>query len=43
MKDSHPLGIGSTSDAASATSFLLSDDAIWITGTTFVVDGGYLA
>lgn len=43
MKDSHPLGIGSTSDAASAISFLLSDDAKWITGTTLVVDGGYLA
>lgn len=43
MKETHPLGLGSASDAASAISFLLSDDAKWITGTTLVVDGGYLA
>lgn len=43
MKASHPLGLGTALDVASAASFLLSDDAKWITGTTLVVDGGFLA
>ena len=39
----HPLGLGKGSDVASATVFLLSSAARWITGTTLVVDGGYTA
>lgn len=37
------LGPGSTADAAGILLFLLSDRAAWITGSNFVVDGGYLA
>jgi NAD(P)-dependent dehydrogenase (short-subunit alcohol dehydrogenase family) len=37
----HPLGIGAPADVANACSFLLSDAARWITGTNFIVDGGY--
>ena len=37
------LGIGETSDAAYAILFLLSDASKFITGTTLVADGGYLA
>jgi NAD(P)-dependent dehydrogenase (short-subunit alcohol dehydrogenase family) len=40
---SHPLGVGKIEDVAAAVLFLLSDQARWITGTTMVVDGGYLA
>lgn len=39
----HPLGIGEVSDTTNAICFLLSSRARWITGTTLVVDGGYLA
>ena len=41
--DQHPLGIGAPKDVANAVAFLLADTARWITGTTLVVDGGYLA
>ncbi|MGH7950888.1 MAG: glucose 1-dehydrogenase [Limisphaerales bacterium] len=37
-----PLGrIGQPRDIASATSFLASDDALWITGETLLVSGGH--
>lgn len=43
MKEAHPLGLGSAVDVASAATFLLSDEAKWITGTTVIVDGGFLS
>jgi NAD(P)-dependent dehydrogenase (short-subunit alcohol dehydrogenase family) len=39
----HPLGLGKPSDVAELASFLLSDKAGWITGSDFVIDGGYSA
>lgn len=39
----HPLGIGKTEDVASLIVFLLSDQARWITGGEYVIDGGYSA
>lgn len=39
----HPTGIGEPADVASVACFLLSDEARWITGATFPVDGGYTA
>lgn len=38
----HLLGFGQTDDVAKAALFLLSDAARWVTGTTLVVDGGYM-
>jgi NAD(P)-dependent dehydrogenase (short-subunit alcohol dehydrogenase family) len=39
-----PLGAGGEpSDVAGAVAYLASDDARFVTGTTIVVDGGYLA
>ena len=38
-----PLGLGHPNDVANAIAFLLSDAARFITGSSFVVDGGYLA
>lgn len=35
--------LGQCSDIASATLFLASDEAKWITGTLMVVDGGFIA
>lgn len=37
---SYPLGIGTPKDIAPMVQFLLSDDARWITGQQFIVDGG---
>jgi NAD(P)-dependent dehydrogenase (short-subunit alcohol dehydrogenase family) len=39
----HPLGLGAPSDVAHAAAFLLSGAGRWITGTNFIVDGGYTA
>lgn len=38
---SYPLGIGMPENVADIVSFLLSDNSSWITGQTFIVDGGY--
>jgi NAD(P)-dependent dehydrogenase (short-subunit alcohol dehydrogenase family) len=35
--------LGQPADIAAAVSFLLSDDASYITGTQLAVDGGWLA
>ncbi|HYL93665.1 MAG TPA: SDR family NAD(P)-dependent oxidoreductase, partial [Alphaproteobacteria bacterium] len=40
----HPLGrFGQPEDVAGAAVFLASDEAAWITGAAFPVDGGYTA
>ena len=39
----HLLGVGEPQDVTGMVLFLLSDRARWITGSTVVVDGGYLA
>jgi NAD(P)-dependent dehydrogenase (short-subunit alcohol dehydrogenase family) len=43
LKKRQILGLGDPEDVACATAFLLSDAAKFITGTSMVVDGGYLA
>lgn len=43
VEASHPLGLGEPNDVASATVFLLSREAHWITGVVLPVDGGYTA
>ena len=43
VEASHPLGFGEPEDVAHAVAFLMADTGRWITGTTLVVDGGYLA
>lgn len=39
----HLLGFGAPADIGQAAAFLLSDASCWITGTSMLVDGGYLA
>jgi 2-keto-3-deoxy-L-fuconate dehydrogenase len=40
----HPLGrLGKPEDMAGLAVYLASDESSWVTGTTFPVDGGYLA
>jgi NAD(P)-dependent dehydrogenase (short-subunit alcohol dehydrogenase family) len=42
--DFHPIGrIGRASDVASVIVFLLSDQASWVTGAIWNVDGGVMA
>jgi len=43
LKSEHPLGFGETKDIANAILYLLSDNSNWVTGTSLVVDGGFLA
>ncbi|SFC06767.1 SDR family NAD(P)-dependent oxidoreductase [Massilia yuzhufengensis] len=38
----HLLGFGAAADVAHAAAFLLGPAGRWVTGTTMVVDGGYL-
>jgi NAD(P)-dependent dehydrogenase (short-subunit alcohol dehydrogenase family) len=40
LQRDYPLGIGLPADVAAAVEFLMSDNARWITGQQFVVDGG---
>jgi NAD(P)-dependent dehydrogenase (short-subunit alcohol dehydrogenase family) len=37
----HPLGIGKPEDIANMVCFLLDSKSKWITGSEFVIDGGY--
>lgn len=43
IEDQHPLGFGKPEDIAHITTFLLSDEARWITGSNLIIDGGYSA
>lgn len=38
----HLLGFGKVSDIANAALFLLSSASSWVTGTSLVIDGGYM-
>jgi NAD(P)-dependent dehydrogenase (short-subunit alcohol dehydrogenase family) len=40
--NAHPLGIGTPEDITNLVTFLLSDGARWITGSTICIDGGFL-
>ena len=40
IKETYPLGLGTTSDIYEAVRFLLSEGSRWITGQQMVVDGG---
>lgn len=43
LKKRQIMGVGKPEDVACATAFLLSDASKFITGTSMIVDGGYLA
>ena len=40
IKETYPLGIGTTIDIYETVKFLLSDKARWVTGQQIIVDGG---
>lgn len=39
-RNSYPMGLGTVKDVAPMVRFLLSDEASWITGQQFIIDGG---
>jgi NAD(P)-dependent dehydrogenase (short-subunit alcohol dehydrogenase family) len=39
----YPMGLGVPDDLAGVAVFLASDEARWITGASFAVDGGFTA
>lgn len=41
LESGYPLGLGNPMDVASFIRYLLSDEARWITGQSFVIDGGH--
>ena len=43
IEKKHPLGIGEYHDVVNSILFFLSENSKWITGTNFIVDGGYSA
>jgi len=43
FEKSYPLGIGKPEDVADLIAFLLSDRSEWISGQSFVIDGGHLS
>ena len=44
FNDFHPIGrIGQAGDVAASVDFLPSDDAGWVTGAVWDVDGGVMA
>ena len=43
MAAKYPLGEGEPNDIANMALFLASDEAKWITGQAYIVDGGYTA
>ncbi len=44
MKELHPVGrAGKPEDVANAVLYLASDESSWVTGSSLIVDGGYLA
>lgn len=41
LESAHLLGFGKPIDVANMVEYLLSEKSIWITGQSFIVDGGY--
>lgn len=41
IKNMHPLGFGEVQDVVPTILFLISNNAKWITGQNFIIDGGY--
>jgi len=40
VEKTYPMGIGTAKDVSTLVLFLISEDAKWITGSNYIIDGG---
>ena len=42
LENTYPLGLGEPSDVASLITWLVSDESRWVTGQSYIIDGGHM-
>lgn len=42
LESTYPLGLGEPNDVASLITWLISDESKWVTGQSYIIDGGHM-